>query len=163
MATTIDLTQILIAILTLLFGLLTRYVIPAIKDKTSADQMELLRVAVKTAVYAAEQLYGSNAGQAKLQYVINLLAEQGHFCTPMVDWRGEFHASESWLCQSFGNVNRDDRDTLFDSLARGRPCGRCAGGRRYLSEDTPKMAMARRLLGQPRITFDAAKEKEACA
>lgn len=78
MTATIDLTQILIAILTLLFGLLTRYVIPAIKDKTSADQMELLRVAVKTAVYAAEQLYGSNAGQAKLQYVINLLAEQGY-------------------------------------------------------------------------------------
>ena len=80
--------------------------------------------------------------------LLYLLAGQGHFCTPMVDWRGEFHASESWLCQSFGNVNRDDRYTLFDSLARGRPCGRCSGGRRYLSEDTPEMAMARRLLGQ---------------
>ena len=80
--------------------------------------------------------------------LLYLLAGQGHFCTPMVDWRGEFHASESWLCQSFGNVNRDDRYTLFDNLARGRPCGKCIGGRRYLSEDTPEMAMARRLLGQ---------------
>ena len=80
--------------------------------------------------------------------LVYLLAGQGHFCTPMVDWRGDFHASESWLCQSFGNVNRDDYRTLFDNLARGRPCGRCVGCKRYLTEQDPKMVAARRLLGQ---------------
>lgn len=75
---TIDLTQIILAVITLLFGILMRYVIPNIKSKASAEQMELLRIAVKTAVYAAEQLYGSKQGQEKLQYVIDLLYKQGY-------------------------------------------------------------------------------------
>lgn len=40
--------------------------------------MELLRIAVKTAVYAAEQIYGSEQGQKKKAYVIELLAEEGY-------------------------------------------------------------------------------------
>lgn len=52
--------------------------IPAIKDKATADQMELLRIAVKTAVYAAEQLYTSEQGAAKKAYVIDLLAKEGY-------------------------------------------------------------------------------------
>ena len=75
---TIDLTQIIMAVITLLFGLLMRYVIPNIKSKLDTDKMELLRVAVKTAVYAAEQLYGSKQGQQKLKYVIDLLYQQGY-------------------------------------------------------------------------------------
>ena len=75
---TIDLTQIIMAVLTLLFGLLMRYVIPVAKDKLDGNQMELLRIAVKTAVYAAEKLYGSKQGQEKLAYVIDLLYQQGY-------------------------------------------------------------------------------------
>ena len=75
---TIDLTQIILAVLTLIFGLLMRYVIPSIKSKMSADQLELLRIAVKTAVYAAEKLYGSKQGQEKLNYVIDLLYQAGY-------------------------------------------------------------------------------------
>lgn len=75
---TIDQTQIILAVLTFLFGLLLRYVIPGIKEKLSTNQMELLRIAVKTAVYAAEQLYGSKQGQEKLAYVIDLLYQQGY-------------------------------------------------------------------------------------
>lgn len=74
----IDLTQIIMAVLTLLFGLLMRYVIPSIKGKLNTEQMELLRIAVKTAVYAAEKLYGSKQGQEKLNYVIDLLYQQGY-------------------------------------------------------------------------------------
>ena len=73
----IDLTQIILAVATLIFGLLMRYVIPMIKNKLDGNQIELLRIAVKTAVYAAEQLYGSKQGQEKLQYVIDLLYKQG--------------------------------------------------------------------------------------
>lgn len=75
---TIDLTQIILAILTFLFGLLMRYVIPNIKSKTSANQMELIRAAVKSAVYAVEQLYKSKPGQEKKQMVIDFLKEQGY-------------------------------------------------------------------------------------
>ena len=75
---TIDLTQIILAIITLLFGLLMRYVIPNIKAKTNVNQMELIRAAVKSAVYAVEQLYKSKSGQEKKQLVINYLREQGY-------------------------------------------------------------------------------------
>ena len=75
---TIDLTQIILAVITLLFGLLMRYVVPNIKSKTSANQMELIRAAVKSAVYAVEQLYKSKPGQEKKQLVIEFLASQGY-------------------------------------------------------------------------------------
>lgn len=74
---TIDLTQIILAIITLLFGLLMRYVIPNIKSKTDANQLALIRAAVKTAVYAVEQLYKSKPGQEKKQLVLDFLREQG--------------------------------------------------------------------------------------
>lgn len=75
---TIDLTQIILAVITLLFGLLMRYVIPNIKAKTSANQLELIRAAVKSAVYAVEQLYKSKPGQEKKLLVIQFLKEQGY-------------------------------------------------------------------------------------
>lgn len=74
----INLTQIILAVITLIFGILMRYVIPNIKAKTTADQLELIRAAVKTAVYAVEQLYKSKPGQEKKQLVIDWLKEQGY-------------------------------------------------------------------------------------
>lgn len=78
----IDLTQIILAVITLIFGVLMRYVIPQAKSKLNTDQMELLRIAVKTAVYAAEQMYNSNQGQEKLAYVVDLLHKQGYILDP---------------------------------------------------------------------------------
>ena len=79
---TIDVTQIILAVLTLLFGLLMRYVVPTLREKLNADQMDVLRIAVKTAVYAAEQLYSSDQGKAKLKYVVDLLYKQGFILDP---------------------------------------------------------------------------------
>ena len=75
---TIDITQIILAIITLLFGLITRYAIPYVKDKLSTNQMELFTIAVKTAVYAAEQIYNSDQGKEKKAYVLDLLKQQGY-------------------------------------------------------------------------------------
>ena len=72
---TIDLTQIILAVITLIFGILVRYVIPAIKSKTSANQMAILRAAIKTAVYGIEQLYKSEPGQEKKKTLMELLNE----------------------------------------------------------------------------------------
>ena len=74
---TIDLTQIILAIITLLFGLLMRYVIPSIKAKTNENQLALIRAAVKTAVYAVEQLYKSKPGQEKKELVLQYLRDNG--------------------------------------------------------------------------------------
>lgn len=74
---TIDLTQIILAVITLLFGVLMKYVIPNVKSKTDANQLELIRAAVKTAVYAVEQLYKSKPGQEKKALVIQYLKNNG--------------------------------------------------------------------------------------
>lgn len=79
---TIDLTQIILAVITLIFGLLMRYVIPATKEKLNKDQLELLQIAVKTGVYAAEQLYNSDQGKEKRQYVIDYLKKNGYIVDP---------------------------------------------------------------------------------
>lgn len=75
---TIDLTQIILAVITLIFGLLMRYVIPNLKAKTTADQMAMVRAAVKTVVYGVEQLYKSKPGKEKKKLVIEELAKQGY-------------------------------------------------------------------------------------
>ena len=75
---TIDLTAIILAVLTFIFGLLSKYVIPNIKAKTTADQRELIQAAVKTAVYGIEQLYKSAPGQEKKRKVIEELYKQGY-------------------------------------------------------------------------------------
>lgn len=74
---TIDLTQIILTVITLIFALLARYVIPSIKEKTTANQMEIIRAAVKSAVYAIEQMYKSKPGQEKKKLVIEELAKMG--------------------------------------------------------------------------------------
>jgi len=78
----IDLTQIILAVITLIFGLLMRYVIPSAKKNLDKNQMELLQVAVKSAVYAAEMLYKSDQGQEKKAYVVELLRQQGYIVDP---------------------------------------------------------------------------------
>ena len=78
----------------------------------------------------------------------NLMFMQTRFCTPMVDCMGKVHMSESWLCPSCGNVNTDSKEAIWLKMRQFRPCGGCIGCRKYLTENSPKMAMARRLLGQ---------------
>ena len=91
------------------------------------------------------------AQTSSMSEFLRMMIMQVHMCTPLIDWQGEFHASESWLCQSFGNINRDDANTLFERLKSGRPCGKCLACKKYLSEDSPKMEMVRKLLGQEKI------------
>ena len=74
----IDLTQIILAVITLIFALISRYVIPYAKSKLNKDQMELLQTFVKAGVYAAEQLYNTNQGQEKKEYVISFLRDKGY-------------------------------------------------------------------------------------
>ena len=75
---TIDLTQIILAIITLIFGLITRYLIPWIKGKLNDDQYAVFIALVRTGVYAAEQLFTSEQWKEKKQYVVNLLQQNGY-------------------------------------------------------------------------------------
>lgn len=75
---TIDLTQIILAVITLIGGLVARYVIPWIKGKLNDQQSEAMNGIVRVAVFAAEQLFNSTEGKAKKAYVLNLLRDNGY-------------------------------------------------------------------------------------
>ena len=75
---TIDLTQIILAVITLIGGLVARYVIPWIKSKLSERQYDVFYGLVRVGVYAAEQLFSSDQWKEKKQYVVDLLKENGY-------------------------------------------------------------------------------------
>lgn len=73
----IDLTAVFNAVIALLAALITAFVIPWLKRKTSAqDREELLRW-VEIAVAAAEQLWDSTQGEEKKKAVTAFLREKG--------------------------------------------------------------------------------------
>ena len=73
----IDLTPIINAIIALLGAIITVKVIPWIKAKTTNEQQMMLRAAIKTLVFAAEQMYGAGKGSEKMDFVISNLVKQG--------------------------------------------------------------------------------------
>lgn len=80
----IDLTQIAVAFIALLSAIVTGFIIPWLKskiginnDKLTENQRALLKLAINTAVKAAEQLYNSDQGKEKKAYVLKILEEQG--------------------------------------------------------------------------------------
>ena len=74
----VDLTQIVVAILTLVFSLVSAFLIPYIKAKTTDEQFNTIKLWVQVAVQAAEMLYvGSGRGEEKKQYVIEFLKSKG--------------------------------------------------------------------------------------
>lgn len=82
---TIDLTQVALAIISLVSAVLTGFIIPLIKSKLNVEngkitqfQSDMLRLAITTAVTAAEQIYNSDEGQKKKAYVLALLDQQGY-------------------------------------------------------------------------------------
>ncbi len=72
-----DYTAIIELIITLLSAVMTAFIIPVFKQKLSAEKADRLRFWVKTAVSAAEQLYGGKTGEQKKKYVVNFLLSKG--------------------------------------------------------------------------------------
>lgn len=78
----IDLTPIIQAIIALLAAVITYKLIPWIKAKTTNEQQAMLAAAVKTFVFAAEQIYGAGQGAEKFAYVVERLEEKGYTVDP---------------------------------------------------------------------------------
>ena len=73
-----DYTLLFEGILTVLFALVTLYVIPWIKSKVTAEELADIIKWVKIAVQAAEMIYKeSGMGKAKKDYVLTFLADKG--------------------------------------------------------------------------------------
>lgn len=75
---TINLTQIILAVITLIGAIITRYVIPWLKDKLDDRQYDVLATLVRVGVFAAEQLFSKEQWKEKKQYVLDLLVENGY-------------------------------------------------------------------------------------
>ena len=76
----INLTQVIIAIVALLFSVITGYVIPLIKSKTSEHTYKMLEMGCQAAVFFAQQWYLQEDGEVKkekaLEYAENWLKER---------------------------------------------------------------------------------------
>jgi hypothetical protein len=74
----VDLTSVVQCILTVAAVAISTFIIPWIKARTTAAQQDTLKGLMDVLVQAAEQLYGSDDGQAKLATVEKWLAERGY-------------------------------------------------------------------------------------
>ena len=72
-----DFTDIFEGIIMLLSAVITTFLIPMLKQKLSDDKRDKLIFWVRTAVKAAEQIYGSKTGRQKKDYVVAFLLSKG--------------------------------------------------------------------------------------
>lgn len=74
----VDLTNFVLAAITLIIAIVAAFVIPYIKSKTTAEQFSTIKLWVTVAVNAAEQLFtGSGRGEEKKSFVLSFLEAKG--------------------------------------------------------------------------------------
>jgi len=74
----IDLTEVVQSLSTLAVAVVTAFVIPYLKSKTSEAQRNQIATWTEIAVAAAEQLFtGSGRGEEKKKYVLEFLQRKG--------------------------------------------------------------------------------------
>jgi len=73
----IDLTLIINALIALAAAIILRYVIPWLREKTTAQERENMLAWVDIAVMAAQQLYYHLDGETRLEYALDLLRSKG--------------------------------------------------------------------------------------
>ena len=73
-----DITTIVEAVAALIAAIITAFVVPYIKSRTTTNQQQQITAWVRIAVTAAEQIYaGSGRGEEKKAYVIDWLRKHG--------------------------------------------------------------------------------------
>lgn len=73
-----DITTIVEAVAALIAAIITVFVVPYIKSRTTTNQQQQINAWVRIAVTAAEQIYaGSGRGEEKKAYVIDWLRKHG--------------------------------------------------------------------------------------
>lgn len=79
----VDLTQVIVALLTLAISAVSAFLIPYIKSKVSAEQLDAIKFWVNIAVEAAEMIYaGTGRGEEKKAYVVKFLNSKGFTINP---------------------------------------------------------------------------------
>ena len=77
-ASYIDLTPIINAAIMLIAAIVAKRLIPWIDARTTNEQKIMMRAAVRTLVFAAEQIYGAGGGADKMDFVVRQLEKQGY-------------------------------------------------------------------------------------
>lgn len=113
---TIDLTPIVNAAIVLLATIITafvipwvkKYVLPWIEANTTEKQRSAMYGLYKTAVYAAEQIYGSGYGKDKLEYAKNYIRDKGYTV--------DYDLIEATVKEHFGHITfANDSDESEDA------------------------------------------------
>lgn len=74
----VDLTQVVVAVLTLIISMVSAFLVSYLKTKIDAEKLENIRFWVNIAVEAAEQIYaGSGRGKEKKKDVLKFLQSKG--------------------------------------------------------------------------------------
>ena len=74
----VDITQIVLAILSLIGVLITSLLVPWLKNKLNAQQQDKLNKFIDILVYAAEQIFPPEMGEQKKAWVKERLNAQGY-------------------------------------------------------------------------------------
>ena len=72
----VDLTQIILAVITVIGGIFVRYLIPLLKEKTSEHTYSIILTVCETAVYFAEQWYKCDDGEVKKQHALEYVQKE---------------------------------------------------------------------------------------
>lgn len=70
-----DITNIFELVILLLSALVATFVIPLLKQKFGQEKLNKVMTYVEIAVQAADQLFATDEGKAKKEYVVNYLTE----------------------------------------------------------------------------------------
>lgn len=71
---------------------------------------------------------------------------RAHFCSPLIDWKGRIHFSESWLCPSFATLD-DTFEDIVRKAAEWKPCGGCPDYGKLLTKTDTQYVIAKQILG----------------
>ena len=73
---TIDITEIIVAVISVLGAIVTAFVVPWIKTKTTTNQQIIIESFARAAVLAAQQIFGTEENQKKKDYAVQYITEQ---------------------------------------------------------------------------------------
>lgn len=73
-----NITSIAAALIVLISALISVFVIPYLRARTTKEQLDGAMFWVRHFVEAAEQIYSSSQGEEKKNYVLNKLTEKGY-------------------------------------------------------------------------------------
>lgn len=72
----INITNIVIALIGVLSAVVTSIVIPWLKSKLNANQIDIIQQLSTVAVYAAQQIYNSDEAQKKKEYAVTYVKNE---------------------------------------------------------------------------------------